>query len=220
MKIFTPLVLKKILFLSLVICLHFSFAQTLQEREAIAKGNRFYEDKNYESAIVEYSKVLISNANNVKANFNLGDAYYQTKQYQKAVTHFQKAADYSSSAKDKVASYHNLGNSYMQQKNYDQAIKSYKKALRIDPKADATRYNLALAIKLKSKNKNTNPKDLLKPSEFAKKIKAQADALAEKGLFNQALQLMQGAMAKDSTVKHFENYINKLQEITILDSLK
>ncbi|MBN3662308.1 MAG: tetratricopeptide repeat protein, partial [Ornithobacterium rhinotracheale] len=133
MKIFTPLVLKKILFLSLVICLHFSFAQTLQEREAIAKGNRFYEDKNYESAIVEYSKVLISNANNVKANFNLGDAYYQTKQYQKAVTHFQKAADYSSSAKDKVASYHNLGNSYMQQKNYDQAIKSYKKALRIDP---------------------------------------------------------------------------------------
>lgn len=220
MNTFTPLRLKKILFLSLVICLRFSFAQTLQEREAIAKGNRFYEDKNYESAIVEYSKVLISSVNNAKANFNLGNAYYQTKQYQRAITHFQKAVDYSLNPSEKVDAYHNLGNSYMQQKDYEKAINSYKKALRIEPKADATRYNLALAIKLENKNKDTNPKDLTKPSEFAKKIKIQADALAEKGLFKEALQLMQNAMAKDSSVKHFENYINKLQEIIILEDLK
>ncbi|QAR29890.1 tetratricopeptide repeat protein [Ornithobacterium rhinotracheale] len=220
MKIFAPIVLKKLLFFSLLICLHFSFAQTLQEREAIAEGNIFYENEDYKSAIVEYSKALIYSANNVKANFNLGNAYYQTKQYQKAETHYQKAAEYSASAKEKADSYHNLGNSQMQQKNYAQAIKSYKKALSIAPKADATRYNLALALRLKNQNKEKSPKHSIKPSEFAKKMKAQASALAEKGLFNDALQLMQKALAKDSTVKHFENYIEKLQEITILDNLK
>ena len=44
--------------------------------------------------------------------------------------------------------YHNVGNIGMQSKEYAKSVEAYKQSLRLNPKDDETRYNLALAQKL------------------------------------------------------------------------
>jgi tetratricopeptide (TPR) repeat protein len=52
---------------------------------------------------------------------------------------------------------HNLGNCRLMQKNYEAAVEGYKKALKVNPKDEETRYNLAYALKkLKEQQKNEN----------------------------------------------------------------
>ena len=50
--------------------------------------------------------------------------------------------------------YHNMGNIFMQNKDYGKAVEVYKQSLRLNPKDDETRYNLALAQKLLSDQQN------------------------------------------------------------------
>ncbi|WP_304420251.1 tetratricopeptide repeat protein [Profundicola chukchiensis] len=198
-----------------------SYAQTLEEKEWIAEGNKYYLQKEFDKARVEYSKVLATSPASYKANFNLGNAYFELKNYKNAVTHFEKATKASPDKLEKANAFHNLGNSLLQQHEYKKAIESYKDALRNNPKDNETRYNLVLAKKLlNNQDKQQNPPDLPKPSEYAKQMKSKADFEAEKGKFEVARNLMLEAMQKDSTVMHYQSYIDKLTEIVVLDTIK
>lgn len=147
--------------------------QSLKEREAIAEGNNKYLQENYRAAIADYSKVLSTNTKDIKANFNIGNAFYETKQYVKAKEHYLTVAENTTDSKQKAEAYHNIGNCFMKEQKYPNAIEAYKNALRNNPKDNHTRYNLALARKL-DKQENEEPKEdknQLKPSEFAKNKK-------------------------------------------------
>lgn len=216
--------MNKILLLHIVFFIHatFAFAQTLEEKQWIVNGNNFFLQKEYDKARVEYSKVLVQTPGSVKANFNLGNAFYELKQFDKAITHFNKAAKSTDQKLTKAQAYHNLGNTFMQKKAYEKAVEAYKNALRNNPKDNETRYNFALAKKLleNQQEKNQNPPDLPKPSDYAKEMKAKADSISEKGKFGDALKLMNQALTKDSTVMHFKTYMDKLNEIIILDTIR
>lgn len=216
--------MKKIYYLILLLMLSLSFvnAQTLEEKQWIVNGNNFYLQKEYDKARVEYSKVLATTPSSLKANYNLGNTFFQLKKYDDAITHYNRASKITSGKKEKSEVFHNLGNAYMQKKEYKKAIESFKNALRNNPKDNETRYNFALAKKLlenQEKQKNQNPPDLPKPTEFAKEMKAKADSLAQGGKFNLALGLMKQAVEKDSTVMHFQTFMDKLNEVIILDSI-
>ena len=52
---------------------------------------------------------------------------------------------------------HNMGNCRLMQKEYQSAVDAYKKALKVDPKDEDTRYNLAYALtKLKEEQKKND----------------------------------------------------------------
>lgn len=198
-----------------------SYAQTLEEKEWIADGNKYYLQKEFDKARVEYSKVLATSPASYKANFNLGNAYFELKNYKNAATHFQKASKASPDQLEKANAFHNLGNSLLQQHDYKKAIEAYKEALRNNPKDNETRYNLVLAKKLlNNQDKQQNPPDLPKPSDYAKQMKTKADFQANQGKFEAARNLMIEAMQKDSTVVHYQSYIDKLTEIVVLDTIK
>lgn len=199
------------------------FSQTLEEKQWIANGNTWFLQKEYDKARVEYSKVLTQTPGSVKANYNLGNTYYELKKYDEALSHFNKAAKNAQDKLTKSKAFHNLGNTFMQKKEYEKAIEAYKNSLRNNPKDNETRYNFAMAKKLlknQQESKNQNPPDLPKPSEYAKEMKAKSDEIAENGDFGKALQLMNQALTKDSTVMHFKNYMDKLNEIIILDTIR
>lgn len=199
----------------------FTYAQTLEEKEWIAEGNKFYLQKDFDKARVEYSKVIATSPASYKANFNLGNTYFELKNYKNAVTHFDKATKASPNKLEKANAFHNLGNSLLQQHEYKKAIEAYKNALRNNPKDNETRYNLVLAKKLlNNQDKQQNPLDLPKPSDYAKQMKSKADLEAEQGKFEAARNLMLEAIKKDSTVMHYQSYIDKLTEIVVLDTIK
>ena len=219
------LLLKHYLVLSIILCLGFVHkvrGQSLKERKAIAEGNNKYLQENYRAAIADYSKVLSTNAKDIKANFNIGNAFYETKQYVKAQEHYLTVAENTTNSKQKAEAYYNIGNCFMKEHKYKNAIESYKNALRNDPKDNQVRYNLALAKKLNEQEERDSKDDQnkLKPSEFAKKEKQSADKKAEKGDFSNAYKIMEEALQKDSTVSYFDDYIKKLKELIILDTIE
>ena len=58
-------------------------------------------------------------------------------------------------------------------------------------------------------NKNQDQKQ--EPSEYAKKLKAQADRLVELKQYRQAHELMAEGLKKDQTVSAYNDYINRLK---------
>lgn len=211
---------KKISFAVLALVFMQVYGQSLEERETIASGNAHFLKKEYSLAQADYAKVLSTNPASLKANYNLGNTYYQVKNYALAEKHFSKAAKASKTTMLKAKALHNLANAQMQQKKYKEAIENYKEALRNNPSDNETRYNLSLAQKLIETKEQNNPKDLPKPSDFAKKQKQKADEMAKKGSFDKAYSIMSAALLKDSSVLHFKTYMDKLNEIISLDSLK
>lgn len=216
--------LLKIRFYAVLLPLFFALlnAQTVEEKQWIVNGNNFYLQKEFDKARAEYSKVLAISPNNIKANYNLGNSYYELKDYKKAITHYSRVTQASSEKSDKAVAFHNMGNSFMQLQEYEKATEAYKNSLRNNPKDNETRYNFALAKKLlnQQQQKNQNPPDLPKPSAFALEQKAKADSLTADARFKDALQIMQMALKKDSTVVHFQSFIDKLNEVVILDTIK
>ena len=121
-----------------------SYAQTGNLH--IRNGNKAYANNDYKKASEEvYQKALQDKSSQLKAKFNMGDAYYRQGQYDQAVEQYKNAL---TSTSDKVLAahaYHNIGNSYLAQKKYPESIKAYENALRSNCTDDDTRYNLAYA---------------------------------------------------------------------------
>ena len=119
------------------------FAQS--EKKLIRDGNKLYEKKKFSDAEVAYRKSLNKNQKSKEGNFNLGDAYYKQGKFEEAVKQFESVNSQSADNKTKAAAMHNLGNSFIQSKKYQEGVDAYKQALKLNPKDEDTRYNLAYA---------------------------------------------------------------------------
>ncbi|MGZ3932348.1 MAG: tetratricopeptide repeat protein [Bacteroidia bacterium] len=158
-------------------------ALSQKEAELVYKGNGYYHNGQMENAIQHYREALKNKQDFKKANFNLGDAIYKeamgvkksTKQamimgmkpdslanimLDEAAGQFDVVSQ-TISDKDTVhKALHNLGNCRLMQKNYQGAVDAYKKSLKVDPRDEDTRYNLAYALKkLKEQQKNNKDKN-------------------------------------------------------------
>ncbi|PNE26605.1 hypothetical protein BHU11_06175 [Tannerella sp. oral taxon 808] len=126
------------------------------ERSNIRRGNRFYRNEKYTESEIAYRKSIEVNPRSVEAAYNLGNALYKQKKYPEAAEQYmqivgrreQLLADNPANGKRLAEVYHNLGNIQMQGKDYAKSVEAYKQSLRLNPKDDETRYNLALAQKL------------------------------------------------------------------------
>ncbi len=162
----------KIVSYIILVLVHFSvsfhlIAQDLkkQKREANAsfrEANTQYEKGNYADAEVAYKKALATYPGLAKANYNLANAIEKQNRHKEAITQYEYLAKNAKSPALKARSYHNMGNAFMQLKQYQKAVEAYKNALRINPKDEETRYNLALAqqkLKQQQKQNKKNKKN-------------------------------------------------------------
>lgn len=200
----------------------FTLAQSLEERERVAEGNRHFLQEKYDLAQASYAKALQLNPSYYKANYNIGAVYSQKQQYDKAVTHYRKVVQSDAEPQVQAAALHNVGNTFFLRQKYGEAMEAYKLALKLNPADNQTRYNYALAKKLlnQEQNQQRNPQDLPMPSEFAKLMKEKADSLARIGEFENAGNLMNEALRRDSTILHFKGYMDRLNEVIIMDTIE
>lgn len=169
-------------FLFIAFLLSFAgFAQ--KEKMVLRDGNDSYNGGKPMEAANYYKKSLKEKQDYYKANFNLGDAYYKTAEliktgkiktpnkrmtpdsaanlvYNQAAEQFEVVAKSVSNADTIQKAWHNYGNAKLMQKSYEDAILGYKKALKLNPKDEDTRYNLAYAQKkLAEQQKNQKKED-------------------------------------------------------------
>jgi tetratricopeptide (TPR) repeat protein len=150
-----------------------------KDAKYIYEGNKFYQGGKSVESVDLYRKALKENPMNSKAHFNLGDALYRSAiEFRKSKENFiqagkkvspdslaalvfdeaaQNFAQVANSVSDKDTlhrAWHNIGNCYMQKKDFEQAVEAYKKAMKLNPKDEETRYNLAYALKHLQKKDN------------------------------------------------------------------
>lgn len=136
------------------------FAQKA-ERKNVREGNKLYKAEKYTEAEIAYRKGVDVNPRSTEGTYNLGNALYKqgklpeaAEQYQLIAGQAQKMME-TAEGKERLAEvFHNTGNIFMQNKDYAKSIEAYKQSLRVNPKDDETRYNLALAQKLLEDQQN------------------------------------------------------------------
>jgi tetratricopeptide (TPR) repeat protein len=214
---FRPGILILILFFASAVL---TFAQV--DKKYIRQGNHEYDKEKFPESETSFRKALDKNKESADAIFNTGDALYKQKKYEEATRQFEENYSMSEDKKKKSASLYNMGNSLLMNNKVQESIEAYKRSLKLDPKNTETKYNLAYAQDLlkqqqnKKKNDN-NDQDKKEPSEYAKKLKAEADKLISVGKFADAFNLMQEGLKKDQTVSYYQDFIDKTGKVAAID---
>ena len=143
--------MKKIIInLFLIICVvklsntNYTFAQT--SKKLIHEGNQKYEQKKFGDAEIDYKKSINTKENEFIGNYNLGNAYYQQGKFDEAKQQYETASGLKSVNKENLSkTYHNLGNTLLKNKKFEESVQAFKQSLKLNPKDNDTRYNLAYA---------------------------------------------------------------------------
>ena len=137
-----------------LLCSSVMFAQKA-ERKNVREGNELYQGEKYTEAEIAYRKSLEVNPRSTEGTYNLGNALFKQQKFPEAAEQYQLIAGRGDKmvetpeGKSRLAEiYHNVGNIGMHNKEYAKSVEAYKQSLRLNPKDDETRYNLALAQKL------------------------------------------------------------------------
>jgi len=136
-----------------------------QENLELYRGNKAFDAGNYEQAKTHYQNALKQNPASYKGTYNSGNANYKEENFEGALSSYQQAVANSFDPNEKAQALHNLGNAYLKNQKLDEGIKAYKDALRINPNAEDTRYNLAFAQKMKQKQQQDQQKNDQKDQE-------------------------------------------------------
>jgi len=131
----------------------------LADKQVLRKGNDLYRENKYADAEAKYKKALQQNQYYKTAYYNLANSMYSQEKFKEALPGYELVAKTTDDNEFKAQSFHNIGNVEMKEKQYAKAILAYKNSLRLNPKDDETRYNLALAQDLLEKQQNQENKD-------------------------------------------------------------
>lgn len=158
--------MKMKIYLSVLFLLVSLLGQAQNERKFIREGNRYYEKAladttkidttMFSQAETAYRKALDKKPDDLKWNFNLGDALYKQMKFEESAAKFGEIADKSTDKVEKGKALHNMGNSLLMQNKLDESIEAYKDALRKNPTDLETKYNLLYAMNLKKKQDQQN----------------------------------------------------------------
>ncbi len=119
-----------------------------EERRFIRKGNRHFENQEYDQSEEAYREALEKESGSFKAGFNLGDVLYEQENYEEAIKQFYSISNITDDKEQLAKVYHNLGNSLLKANQLEQSVEAYKQALRNAPGDMDTKYNLAYVQQL------------------------------------------------------------------------
>ena len=159
--------LKKIIVL-LCAAIFLSAGVSAQSAQSLFEnGNKAYSGGEFVKAqnFYEQTIALDSGKKYPEAMFNLGNTLFQQKKYDEAAKQFQAFIAKSTVAGSKEQGWYNIGNSYFASKNYESAMDAYKKALRINPKDEDARYNLALTMQITGRSANRSSNSSMKQTQ-------------------------------------------------------
>ncbi len=128
------------------------------EWQYIKDGNKFFRLKQFNAAEASYKKALKVNSANARAYYDLGNVYMAQGRDSLAMAQYDETLRLERNPMSRSMTYHNRGviaqsraaaakTEGVKQNLLREAIKEYKGALRENPQAQNSRYNLALCQK-------------------------------------------------------------------------
>lgn len=134
-------------------------------RKNIREGNQAYNEQRYGAAESKYKEALTQNPSSKEASFNLANTYYRQQKWDDALKEYERYLTVEKEDPIKAAAaWTGIGNTFLRQKAIEKylpkpekgqekdylklSMESYKQALRLNPKDDETRHNLAVVQKL------------------------------------------------------------------------
>lgn len=174
---------KKIRIIFILICViltNLSFSQ--DKVELLNKGNKYFEEGDFEKAEKEYKKSLDIDNKYYKANLNIGHSLFNqaislmkdrdsldqkqdadklkkcdsliTKKCSDSESYYKNSVELAKNKNEQSESLYNLGNVQLLSQQLAESIESYKKSLRLVPENKDAKHNLALAQYLLKKQQN------------------------------------------------------------------
>jgi tetratricopeptide (TPR) repeat protein len=174
-----------------------------------------YANGDYETAISSFR--LLTDSLGVQEDpilLNLANAYFKQNDTTNAVQYYSSVLK-SENPQMKSLAYQQLGVINQQKNKLEEALSDFKASLKSNPDNEDARYNYELLKKImaEQEQQNKNKDEDVKPSEYAKKLKAQADKLVAQNLFENALSIMQKGLQEDKTVAAYNGFITKLNDV-------
>ncbi len=178
-------------------------------------ARKAFESSDYEGAAKAYH-FLIDSMGIVEdpIYINLANAYFHQSDTSNATYYYTKAVE----GRDKKLisqAYTQLGVISKWKESNETALNQFKMALKTDPSNETARYNYELLKKLMNEQQQQNNDDNkdVKPSEYARKLKKQADALVQINRFDSAHDIMKKGLEVDKTVSAYNDYIKRLGDV-------
>lgn len=193
-------------------------------------GNKQFLNGNAEEAATFYRKVLQKSPNNSRAMFNLADTYLTKGDVKAADSLYNRVTQLEKNPQIRSMAWHNRGyisqtaalqNKEQEQNMLRQAIEHYKQALRLNPRDNRTRYNLALCQKqLKNNPNKQNNKD--KQQNKQQQNKQQQQNKNQQNKQQQQQQQQQQKQQSPQDKQQMQQYMNlaKQAEKRALEKLK
>jgi len=185
---------------------------------AKSEAKKAYERGEYKKAADQYKMLVDSlGVKEDEVSMNLAHSYFKLNDTTNA---YQTYMPLASSDNHKIKSLANqqLGVIANRQGKFEEALNFFKNALKADPNNEDARYNYEMVKKkLEEKKKQEEEKNKQKPpepSEYAKKLKAQADLLVIKKRYTDAFKLMSDGLKKDKTVAHYNEFIKRTKSVS------
>jgi len=203
-----------------------SWQRIAHKNRAIDRAEKAYKASDFENAIRGHL-LLISDYDlrTPEVNYNLGLSYQLNGQEAEAQRTY---AELVTSPNFKIGSYaaNQNGTISARDDKYEEALQSFRTALIKNPDNEEARYNYEMLARWLDKNKDQEDQDQqqqedddqLQPSNYAKRMKAQADQMVDQFNFAEALNIMNRAMEIDETVSYYQEFINNLTDVNEISS--
>lgn len=179
---------------------------------------------NFEKSAELYSYLLDSmNVEDENITLNLGHSYFQMDDKDQSKKYYERLIT-STNNKIRSLAFQQLGVLAKNPQDLDKSLAYFKESIRANPANKDARYNYELIKKwLKNQEENKeqqnkeNSDDKQEPSEYAKRLKEQADRLVLQNLYLDAYNLMQEGLKIDQTVGYYNEFINRTKEVGEID---
>ena len=164
-----------------------STAITKEERNAVRKGNSYYEQGNFAKALENYEVALKLNPGSNVAAYDKALALLNmapdvpkdsvNRPRQEAMELFERVGNSCLHTDSILAekAFYNLGNMAYNDEDYARSIERYKQALRINPDNNRTRQNLRLAQLKQKEQQNQDKQDQDKQDQQQQQQKQQQE---------------------------------------------
>lgn len=201
-----------------------SWTRIAEENQAIEQAERAFKSAEFDNSVRAHLVLLNDfDIRTPQVNFNLGLSYQlngQEAEAQRTYTEIVNSPAY------KIASYSSNQNGviYGREDKYQEALQSFRLALIRNPENDVARYNYEMLARWLDKNKDQQEEDKkpeddqLQPSNYAKRMKAEADRMVDQFNFTEALNIMNRAMEIDETVSYYQEFIGNLTDVNEIES--
>jgi len=199
-----------------------SWQRIADKNSAIDRAERAYKSSDFENSIRGHLLLLSDyDLHTPEVNFNLGLSYQLNGQEAEAQRTFTELVH---SGNRKIGSYaaNQNGTISAREEKFEEALQSFRRALINNPDNEVARYNYEMLARWLEKNKDEQDQDQkqdqdgedeLQPSNYAKRMKAQADQMVDQFNFAEALNIMNQAMEIDETVSYYQEFINNLIDV-------